>query len=214
MTTTPRFDPFAYNRAVRASQLPAIARHVAMTLVTYAGKAGEAYPSVETLADGTGWKRRTVIDALNSLEAEGWLTRVKRGQKGRSTLYRLHAPGSLTLSTSAPMCTAPPSEVHTGVEDRAVTCTPTPQGEQRQGTPTGSALAQPAQVPDELWLVAEPLFAQILGALTQHDAARFVAAWPLAKSRDFCWLLTALTGANPLAKPRPDARAPKCSSRS
>lgn len=209
MTTTPRFDPFAYNRAVRGSQLPAIARHVAMTLATYAGKAGEAYPSVETLADGTGWKRRTVIDALNTLEAEGWLSRIKRGQKGRSTLYRLHAPGSPTLPAGAPMCASPRSEVRDSAEDAAVTCTPTPQGEQRQRTPTGSGLAQPAQVPDELWHVAEPLLARLLGALTQHDADRYAAAWPLAKSRDFCWMLTDLTGTNPLARPRDDVRTPE-----
>jgi hypothetical protein len=209
MTTTPRFDPFAYNRAVRGSQLPAIARHVAMTLATYAGKAGDAYPSVETLADGTGWKRRTVIDALNALETAGWLTRVKRGQKGRSTLYRLHASGSPTLPAGAPMCASPRSVVQDSADDAAVTCTPTPQGEQTQITPTGSALAQPAEVPDELWHVAEPVLARLLGALPQHDAGRFASAWPLAKSRNFCWMLTDLTGTNPLAKPRDDVRAPE-----
>src|SRR5688500_7537739 len=94
MTTPPSFSPFTYNRAVRDSDLSAIARHVAMTLATYANRAGEAWPTQATLEDGTGWARRSVNTALNALEAGGWLTRLVKGHRGRATLYRLHVPGS------------------------------------------------------------------------------------------------------------------------
>jgi hypothetical protein len=210
MTITPTFSPFVYNRAVRDSQLPAIARHVAMTLATYAGKAGEAFPAQETLEGGTGWARRTVNDALNTLEVQGWLTRVKRGHKGRATLYRLHVPDAAPARGpgSAPVCGSPPPDVQDATTRVVVTCTPTPQGEQTQNVPWGGSLARPAGVPGELWDAAEPILRLLLGSLSENDAERFAAAWPLAKARDFCWRLTDLTGCNVLASPRKNAYPP------
>lgn len=104
MTTPPPFSPFVYARATRASDLPPIARHVALTLVSYANRSGDAWPSQATLQQGTGWARRTVNNALNDLEASGWLTRVVKGHQGRATLYRLHDPKnpSGSQSTTAP----------------------------------------------------------------------------------------------------------------
>src|SRR5688500_13899988 len=95
-TTPPAFSPFVSNHPVRSSQPPPVARHVAITLRTYANRAGEAWPTQATLERGTGWARRPVNTALNALEAEGWLTRLVKGHKGRATLYRLHVPGTST----------------------------------------------------------------------------------------------------------------------
>lgn len=210
MTTTSTFSPFVYNRAVRASKLPATARHVAMTLATYAGKAGEAYPAQKTLEGGTGWARRTVNDALNTLEGQGWLTRVKRGHKGRATLYRLHVPDAAPTAGagSESVRMSPPPDVQEATTRVVVTCTPTPQGEQIQKGPWGGSLARPAGAPGELWDAAEPILRLLLGSLSSKDAERFAGAWPLAKARDFCWRLTDLTGCNVLARPRANACSP------
>ncbi|MCW2904516.1 MAG: hypothetical protein JWO67_6781 [Streptosporangiaceae bacterium] len=49
MTTPPSFSPFVYARAIRAPDLPPIARHVALTLTSYANRSGDAWPAQETL---------------------------------------------------------------------------------------------------------------------------------------------------------------------
>ena len=81
-TMSPSFSPFPYNCALRSSGLPPIARHVAMTLVTYANRSGEAWPTKATLEDGTGWARRFVNTALNTLVLERRVAR--RGWDHRS----------------------------------------------------------------------------------------------------------------------------------
>jgi hypothetical protein len=226
-TTPPSFSPFAYDRAIRDSDLPAIARHVAMTLATYAGKRGECYPSQQTLERGTGWSRRSVNHALAALESGGWLTRVEKGHKGKATSYVLHVPGSPSYSAAqalkaarlagtksageprahaagvADVCTSGLDEVQDATDRADATCTPTPIG---RGTahrpPRGGALAQPDDVPDELWRAAEPVFALLLASVAEGEAEMFVATWPLKKARDFCWRLTDLAGCNPLSRPR------------
>ncbi|MCZ2826056.1 MULTISPECIES: helix-turn-helix domain-containing protein [unclassified Modestobacter] len=228
-TTPPSFSPFAYNRAIRDSDLPALARHVAMTLVTYAGKRGEGYPSQQTLERGTGWSRRSVNHALAALELGGWLTRVEKGHKGKATSYVLHVPGSPSHSAAqalkaarlaatksagearadatgvADVCTSGPDGVQDAADRAGATCTPTPPGRgTAHRTPTGGALAQPDDVPDELWQAAEPVLALLLASVTGAEAEMFEATWPLKKARDFCWRLTDLAGCNPLSRPRED----------
>lgn len=239
MTTPPSFSPFVYARAIRASDLPSIARHVALTLASYANRSGEAWPSQETLQRGTGWSRRTVNNALNDLELAGWLTRLVKGHQGRATLYRLHIPGDsgasphpappspepapagrptqsadqdtdgLDRGHAPPLdereqCTSGPQDVHETTDTSALTCTPTPLGEQHEGTPSGSALAPPAGIPEDVWSAARPLLTMLLAELPTQDADRLVERWPLlTKARDFCWQATALTGANPRAR-RPE----------
>jgi hypothetical protein len=236
MTTPPSFSPFIYARAIRASDLPAIARHVALTLASYANRSGEAWPSQETLQRGTGWSRRTVNNALNDLEVAGWLTRLVKGHQGRATLYRLHIPGdsggsphpappspaplsagrptqSEDEDTDAPerehdhplgerdQCTSGPEDVHEATDTSTLTCTPTPLGEQHEGTPSGRALAPPAGIPADVWSAATPLLTMLLAQLPPHHADRLVERWPLlTKARDFCWQVTALTGTNPRAR--------------
>lgn len=235
-TMPPSFSPFAYARAIRASDLPPVARHVALTLASYANRSGEAWPSQETLHRGTGWSRRTVNNALNDLEQAGWVSRLVKGHQGRATLYRLHIPGEFGGSphpaqpptnprpagrptqAEAPgadatdsehddpldergQCTSGPEDVHVATDTSAVTCTPTPSGEQREGTPLGTALAPPAGIPVDVWSAATPLLTMLLAQLPPHHADRLVERWPsLAKARDFCWQVTALTGTNPRAR--------------
>jgi hypothetical protein len=232
-TTPPPFSPFVYARAIRASDLPPIARHVALTLTSYANRNGDAWPSQETLQRGTGWARRTVNNALNDLEASGWLARVVRGHQGRATVYRLQVPGDsgglhdptppspkpLSAATlvqaeaengavadheehgqgdGGEQCTSGPETEQLTTTTTDVTCTPTPSGERSDRTPSGSALAAPQGIPDDLWAAATPLLGMLLTQLPPHHADRLVERWPLlTKARDFCWQLTALAGTNP-----------------
>jgi len=88
--------------AVEASVLPAIARHVLLTLANHAdvttGELGENSPSLTRLAQWTGWKPTAVKAHLLTLEAGGWLVRRRppvaaaRAQKER-TRYAVRIPG-------------------------------------------------------------------------------------------------------------------------
>jgi hypothetical protein len=231
MDKTPgHFSPFPYTRAIRTSDLPPIARHVALTLATYANRDRQAWPTQARLERDTGWARRSINNALNTLESTGWLTRLAKGYEGRATLYRLHVPGAPTTeltsaedasipaaspgtpatfretdseagSSHEQLCTPGPATVHVPTQRGGATCTPTPSGEQHEEAPSGSALARPEGVPDDLWDAATPLLGRLLAALPADDATRLVDRWPLlTKGRDFCWQVTALTGTNPRAR--------------
>lgn len=90
------------NRAVRASNLPAPSRLIMLTLSDIAD-AGTAEipekhtPSLTVLARETGLGRSTVAEHLASLEAGGWITRIRPDVaaarlRGDRTCYRLTAP--------------------------------------------------------------------------------------------------------------------------
>ena len=95
---TSRWD---VERAVLGSSLPAPARLVLLVLLIQADArtldTGKYSPSLTTLARATGLGRSTVARALNQLEEEGWLTRVRpdateaRSKKAR-TRYRITSP--------------------------------------------------------------------------------------------------------------------------
>jgi len=70
----------AFERAIRRSGLPAPARHVALTIATWAdvgtGLIPERFqPSLSTIAEATGMGSTTVKKHLTVLEAAGWLLR-------------------------------------------------------------------------------------------------------------------------------------------
>lgn len=123
---TTRWD---VERALRGSDLPAAARHVALALLsrTEAGTAGvpaEHSPSLARLARDTGYSRREVAYCLSALESRGWVTRLRDLERAhaekRPTRYRLHVPASargalvqeVHQSTSARGAPALVQEVH------------------------------------------------------------------------------------------------------
>jgi hypothetical protein len=92
----------AYERAIRRSGLPASARHLALTLATWAdigtGVIPERFqPSISVLADATGLGTATVKRHLSTLESGGWLGRDRpeisraRAEHAR-TQYALRVP--------------------------------------------------------------------------------------------------------------------------
>ena len=83
MSSVPKLLPggrLAYERAIRYSSLPAPARHLALTIATWAdigtGVIPDRFqPSLSTLEEATGLSRKTVRTHLDTLEEQGWLIR-------------------------------------------------------------------------------------------------------------------------------------------
>jgi hypothetical protein len=95
---------FAYERAIRRSELPPPARHIALTAATWAdiatGVIPERFqPSIAKLAETTGLHEATVKRHLKTLVAEGWMIRDVRRQDGR--LEHDIARTTLTIPASA-----------------------------------------------------------------------------------------------------------------
>jgi hypothetical protein len=93
----------AYERAIRYSSLPAPARHLALTLATWAdiesGVIPDRFqPAQSTLEEATGLSRGAVFKHLKVLEDGGWIGRVVGGGRGRRTAYRLLVPAGAVTS--------------------------------------------------------------------------------------------------------------------
>lgn len=117
----------AYERAIRRSDLPAPARHIALTAATWADIATgliptRFQPSIATLAEATGLHEATVKRHLKTLVADGWMVREVRRQDGRRdndiTLTTLTIPASASQGDDASddaevgaECANPPEEV-------------------------------------------------------------------------------------------------------
>lgn len=111
MSSVPKASPslpggrLAFERAIRRSSLPAPARHVALTIATWAdiatGVIPERFqPSLSTIAEATGMGATTVKRHLGVLESEGWLVRdrpeiAKARREHARTQYVLNVPLAL-----------------------------------------------------------------------------------------------------------------------
>lgn len=94
----------AFNETMRRAFKPAhengltaSERHVLLEVCNRASKAGRLFPSHETLAEGCGVSRATVVRAMARLEALGWVSKERRRRRDgtRSTdLLHVHAPGA------------------------------------------------------------------------------------------------------------------------
>lgn len=110
--------------------VPPSERLLLLVIATYHhDKTGQCFPSYDTLAEGTGWKKRAVILMADRLEANGLIVRQKRrvgghqgsnhfvlfghpsGREWRSTRVHKKAP-----CESASPCTLP--RVHGDAPDR------------------------------------------------------------------------------------------------
>lgn len=80
---------FSWRWALLGSSLPPTARHVALTLSMHMDRAGECFPSIDTLAAETGLAYDSVRRTLRALEVAGWVERrVDHRGEGRGT--RVH----------------------------------------------------------------------------------------------------------------------------
>jgi IclR helix-turn-helix domain len=103
--TRPPSVRLAYERAIRRSSLPAPARHIALTIATWADIAtgvipDRFQPSLSTLAEATGMGESTVKRHLGVLEDEGWIAR-DRPDIGKAR--REHARTQYALMIPAPI---------------------------------------------------------------------------------------------------------------
>jgi hypothetical protein len=95
----------AYERAIRYSSLPAPARHLALTIATWAdietGLIPDRFqPSQSTLEEATGLSRGAVFKHSKLLEAEGWLIREAGGGRSNRTKHFLRIPPGAVTSRS------------------------------------------------------------------------------------------------------------------
>ena len=94
-TNTMGWDVFAWMKSVRDSSLPPVTRLVLLTMVTWIdNRTGLCFPSLQTLAEGTGLAKSTVAVHLRRAEEAGFLRRTqrKRGRQHTSTLYKALTP--------------------------------------------------------------------------------------------------------------------------
>ena len=110
--------------------VPPAERLLLLAIATYHhDKTGECFPSYETLAEATGWKKRAVIMMANRLEENGLIIRQKRrvsGHQGSNHIVLFGRPVSAKWQVarvhkkapceSAPGCTQP--RVHRDAPDR------------------------------------------------------------------------------------------------
>jgi hypothetical protein len=99
MTLHPAFkfaakERFDWGRAVRANpNLPPAAKVIASVLVDFANRTtAECFPSIETIADASGLKRRATLDNLAILKKAGWLVSEGRGGRWRTNFYYFRDP--------------------------------------------------------------------------------------------------------------------------
>jgi hypothetical protein len=106
---TERFPIFAFQRAIRGSHVSGHEKAVAMMLSTYASEEGIAFPSLETLADASGFSRATVCRAIDALVAAKWIRKVRQSRTTSNT-YQLQVMGSAEVSAlpeTSPVETSP-----------------------------------------------------------------------------------------------------------
>lgn len=108
-------DRWEVERAIRASELPPLARLVALSLLTRADAASatipaEYSPSLNTIAADTGLNRASVKRHLNVLESAGWISRSRSTNAAadhQPTRYRLGVPPRRTESLGAESAQSP-----------------------------------------------------------------------------------------------------------
>jgi Helix-turn-helix domain len=87
------FRPLDHLRAIRASTLSGHEKAVLVWLTSYADENAIAFPSIDTLAEVSGFSRATVCRALERLRILGWLE-VTRKSRTMANTYRLVIPKS------------------------------------------------------------------------------------------------------------------------
>lgn len=103
---TLRNTVYTWRAALTDSDLPAMTRHVAMTLSIYMSEKGDsAFPGARRLAHDTGLSERAVRRQLGLLVEAGWLEVVQRGgirgETRRANAYRALVPDPGRSDTGA-----------------------------------------------------------------------------------------------------------------
>lgn len=87
-------------RPAHENGLTATERHVLLEVCNGANKTARLFPSHQTIATRCGYSRATVIRAMNTLEALGWISRERRRRKdGTRTTDLLTVQAPTTVAT-------------------------------------------------------------------------------------------------------------------
>jgi DNA-binding transcriptional MocR family regulator len=78
---------------------PSPAKFVFIALCNWVQSDGSAWSSVDTLAEMTSQNRKTVVNSLRNLEAQGWIKDTGRrvGATSRIVVYELRVPDAVIL---------------------------------------------------------------------------------------------------------------------
>ena len=98
---TAPWDVFLWMRQVRDSDLPSSTRLILLTMVTWLDNAtGTCFPSLATIASGTGLSKSTVATHLRYAQEAGFIKRTRRlvGNEHTSTLYQARILAGYTPS--------------------------------------------------------------------------------------------------------------------
>lgn len=71
---------FAWERAVKASDMPPTRKLILLALATHSNKGGRAWPGHALLADECGLSERSIRKHLAAASADGWLECTRRGR--------------------------------------------------------------------------------------------------------------------------------------
>jgi hypothetical protein len=108
-------------------------RHVLLAVATYVGRHGTAHPSLEALADLTGYQRRSVIRIVNRLCDRGRLIRRRGGGRGRSSVYIVAGPPWLEVVHNGDQQSVTHGHRNDVTVTETVTETVTPRSPQGEG---------------------------------------------------------------------------------
>lgn len=214
---------FAWEKALRGSSLPSIAKHVGLTIATYGDADGtNLRPGAVLLAEATSTSESTVRRGLRALVDEGFLIRVSGGRKapGRARdhadEYRLSLPttGGHTdyQSHGLPVTESTDCQSHSPSTGSHSDYPPEPDQ-----IKTSSATTDPlVDVPVEHRDAVTALLARHPGQVTQLQAARCAADVARRnKPRDLARYVRALPLDDVLVRatrePAGTTRAPACS---
>lgn len=89
----------ALRAALAATPQTATARFILIVLADFANDAGEAWPSIPTLAARTALSERSVRRALRLLEEEGFIERRERRGRRNSNVYSLRLSANAQAKT-------------------------------------------------------------------------------------------------------------------
>ena len=111
---------FAWERAVKSSDMSRARKAILLTLATHSNKRGEVWPSQATVAEESGYAERTVRLHLAEAVKDGWLERLRKGgHVGRNpdtkvtSKYALTTPGNRQVGDgSQDVGSGTPAPVH------------------------------------------------------------------------------------------------------
>lgn len=166
---------FTWRSAIAQAELPMASKAVAYALSLHMNESGgSAFPSLETLRRESGaGQKRTVIDAVRLLEAEGYLQRTIGGGRGHATVYEALVPETVQSAHRFSGQGQPSDEPVTGTGTPLGTSAKPGQGAPAAEPETVQSLHRLEPAPERVHLEAERVHSALVkGAVTAPEDVR------------------------------------------